>query len=732
MQEYAKHLHRKYGWNVIPVYFINRLPNGKKKVKTIEWKKYLSEPYDLNNWDDSYKALSIATGPISDLSVIDVDSQEAMDTILNSIGGEITDLAEYVVQTTKGYQLFYKYSPDTRTRIGIQDHIDFLSGGVTFAVETNQGYTLLKDNPPKEIPQELYDLIIGSEEEISHSTDFETAIRENSELPYKNPLRPIIKEFVESGKIGKHIKAKLEKVFCHKDFANYDLEDFSKEGQKYSAVMHGLGIVASSPTVEEELFLEFAEHWTKRVVKIDLSDPQEQLNLKNRIAGGLKIFRYDDEWKSKSDQYNQPEKATEVLGTVAFYETHSGKYVIYNKQYRYEKRYNKGAFQEAVVRLLRESNPEYEGKSKEIDPAMFGEYTETFDPTSDFTFMKDDTNERMYYNTFSRSPMLKHFQTCTPSKTLSPFLQNLLIHLYPITIERDMFLHTLAYHMTYLQVSPTSYILTGKSGTGKNMLLQGLLSGIYGDMHETVAAKTLTGKFRDKIKNKLLVFIDEVSEKGNNRPTEQGSLHNVIKQIVGNPMMSIESKGRDETNYPNHALYVMASNQEVPFRLEEGFDRRISITNTKDDNLRDLSWFPSHLSTKEIDDLVQSEVKGFVEYLASIDLDNTKWSKTVDNKQRQNLIRASVPLIEQYVTSIVDLDADALFDLDHDLGEWFEKTFIKDGKSYCTLRDLKTHLGDIGARVIKHLKPLLNCKLIDGQRSIVINPKGSSSDFKPV
>jgi len=728
----AIRLNDTYGWNVIPMYYMHRDEKGQKHVKLIDWQQYKSEPYNLAKWEEKYKALAIITGKISNLTVLDIDSEEAMNTLLNQLNKhKVTDLSNYVVKTSKGYQLFYEYEPNTKTRIGIKDKIDFLSGGITFAHSTNQGYDVIKDYRPGKMPQDLKSLILDDEFEFeSESTrTFEQALRENSDLPYKNPINELLKTFIDSGKVGRNIKAELEKVFCTKEYKNYTLDDFSRQGQIHSSMLYVAGIVASNPTVDKELYIDFMHNWAKKVAKIKIDHKEQQL-IENRIKAGLNYFRYDDNWKYRSTLLNDLQAAATSAGIIIWRDISDEKYVIYTPKQNRILRLSKPSFKEQLVYLHNSEDPQSQIKLADIDPSTLPYKFETFNPTVDDEFYTNEYGEDMH-NNFKRSKMLSLFQVAQPQKELPDFIGNLLHHIYPIPQERSLFLHTLAYHMTYLQPSPTTYILTGKSGTGKNTLLQTILGEIYGDMYLRITAETLTGRFRNALKNKLLVFIDEVSEKSH-KPSERGSIHNVIKQVVANKDITIESKGKDETTYPNHALYVMASNKDVPFKLEEGFDRRINITKTKDENIRDLSWFPNDLSTQEIDDLILSEVPEFIAYLASIELDHKLWSRTIDNEQRKGLINASVGIIDQYVMAILEQDVELLIDLDYDFGHFYEERIIRDGKSHIFISELKDQLGDLSRPISKALKTAgLIYKKVNNQRAIIVNPRGTEKSFKP-
>ena len=215
LQKLAYELNTKYGWNIVPLYYMTRQKDGSKQVKTIEWKKYKSELYPLDQWSTDYKALSIITGHISNLTILDIDSRDALQTILDEVGMELEELADYIVMTTKGYQLFYEYEPNLRTRIGIKDKVDFLNGGVTFAVSCNEGYSVIKSNPPSKMPQCLKDLIVDSEYDYTPTgmENFEAALRRNSDIKYKLPLNDLVQDFIDAKRISDPLYKKPLRFF---------------------------------------------------------------------------------------------------------------------------------------------------------------------------------------------------------------------------------------------------------------------------------------------------------------------------------------------------------------------------------------------------------------------------------------------------------------------------------------------------------------------------------------
>jgi len=740
--ERAMELNNKFGWNVIPMRSIIRNADGSKSSKAIVgWDKWKSEMFDFSEWLDEYKNLAIVHGIISDLTIVDIDSQEAADTILNHLGcNEITELANYVVKTAKGYQLFYRYVPNTPQQLNVRERIDFLNGGLSFADSLNPGYVVLKDEKPDFISEKLKNFVIGLKETNPQSNEiklFKDALRENSELPYIKPLCFLIQEFVEAKRLSAKITLKLEKVFCSgPKYGNYKISDFEKNGQKYDAIMYVGGIVASNPTVDEELYKSFLKAFSEKVCKIDINDSVEQMHIKNRIAGHMKIFSFNPEWKKKYEELNDPSILSHQIGIETWYDPQDNLYRIYypNNNGAIET-YQKEAFVYAILREAKLINPESALKPADIDVTKITKRYTVFEPSEDQRFFENVENGFLMFNTFERTPLLKRILERNKSKKEPRNILKLISHLLPVDEERYQFLHSLAYHMTYLKCSPTTYIITGKPGTGKNTFLHELLRVIYGSYHLKIDMEEFTGHFKDRIVGKLLVFIDEITP-GTEVEKEFAVL---LKQIIGNSQIALRQMYKGVGEYKNHSLVLMASNFYTPFKISGDNDRRINIVQTKDENLGDVDLFD--ISAKDNDkfiSMLKFEIQDFVDYLSQIPLESSDYSKIILNKQKSAMIKESVPLVKQYGQALVYIDVATLKELNSELGDFVETEVVKRGSKHITLKDLNHFLGDKARLVTKYMCNELDVikkivSLGDGRTAaaLIINEKGNQqNDFE--
>ena len=144
------------GWSPIPAVSEDKMPR-------IKWAGYQSKhaaAEEIHEWytDVPKGNLSIVTGPISNLTVIDVDTVKGLHS-LDSAG--ITLPSTYTVKTPRGWHFYYHYQERPSTIAGLLDCIDVRGdGGCVCAppsrispTDTHPGglYTVLVDKPVAEL-----------------------------------------------------------------------------------------------------------------------------------------------------------------------------------------------------------------------------------------------------------------------------------------------------------------------------------------------------------------------------------------------------------------------------------------------------------------------------------------------------------------------------------------------------------------------------------------------------
>lgn len=130
----------------------------------------------------------------------------------------------------------------------------------------------------------------------------------------------------------------------------------------------------------------------------------------------------------------------------------------------------------------------------------------------------------------------------------------------------------------------TSIVLRGNRGTGKGIFVN-FLGELLGNHYLQLAQQShLLGKFNYHLKNKILVFADEGFWAGDKQ--SEGAIKNMITE----PALVIEQKGRDAITVRNCINLIIASNNEwvVPAGLEE---RRFYVADVSSDKMQDHEYF---------------------------------------------------------------------------------------------------------------------------------------------
>ncbi len=128
----------------------------------------------------------------------------------------------------------------------------------------------------------------------------------------------------------------------------------------------------------------------------------------------------------------------------------------------------------------------------------------------------------------------------------------------------------------------TAVILKGKKGTGKGAFLN-QFKYIFGNHFLAPSRQEhITGRFNTHLKDVLLLFCDEGFWAGNK--SDEG----VLKQLITEPHILVEPKGKDAFTVTSHVNIVMSSNEAwvVPASRDE---RRYFVLDVSDVYLREYS-----------------------------------------------------------------------------------------------------------------------------------------------
>src|SRR3990167_2928445 len=156
----AAEFYLKKGRSVIPVtitttYDKVRGEHKKKPIFPSQWKQWQTEFMEVSEiptWWPTYEHLGLATGKISGLTVIDIDTHDLP---------EMANLPQtWTVKTRRGFQFYYKYNPDIKQTADGETKIDVRNdGGLVFAPPSEYKladgvgkYEIIDRTPPVAFP----------------------------------------------------------------------------------------------------------------------------------------------------------------------------------------------------------------------------------------------------------------------------------------------------------------------------------------------------------------------------------------------------------------------------------------------------------------------------------------------------------------------------------------------------------------------------------------------------
>ena len=130
----------------------------------------------------------------------------------------------------------------------------------------------------------------------------------------------------------------------------------------------------------------------------------------------------------------------------------------------------------------------------------------------------------------------------------------------------------------------TAIVLRGKQGTGKGVFVN-IYGSLFGGHYLQIAhASHVTGRFNSHLKDAVVVFVDEGFWGGDKQA------EGIIKNMVTEPFINVEQKGKDLIRVQNHVNIIIVSNNQwvIPAGLEE---RRFFVLDISEDRQQDHRYF---------------------------------------------------------------------------------------------------------------------------------------------
>jgi len=675
------YLKEKFNFKCVPLKEFKRSPNNEKKIRFVfGWSVYRDTEKECpDTLFEKAEGIAIITGKPSNIIVLDFDSREAIEAVEKHCNTKIEGLSNYIIKTARGYHLFYKYDDIFEAKTAVRKGLDILTKGkLSFANEKNPGYILLKGEMPGEIPQCLKEYILGGK-----TTAFNERSISNYN-PYTKPLCFLCETWLNS----KYVTREIKREISARLLKNTPYDQANREGQRHDLSIHLAGICASDPTIDENLYEDFCRSFIEDVIQPDddINELLEYCYTRN--------FDYDAEWEVKHKDSSNVAKQLEAKGIYICYSQREDKWVVFEKSYEGPTfKFTKSAVVDYIKKKT--GNISYKMDIRQFD-FITDQVYDIKKPSGVFS-----EGERFFENLYIRSKYMElaeneiiRFATENLGKPKMPnFIGKILKNIVPDEEQRGLLLHNIAHHIKTKEVPQTAIVLLGKQqGTGKGIFFDKILGRIYGHHFLKLEASSLSSNFNGEIENKLFVHCNEIAERRTHFTTQ--TYVNKFKNLIAEDIITIVGKGKETKNAKNHAFIVMSSNEEQPFKIDVGDNRRFNFFRTSNIPLREVC---PEIETEDIDEIIEAEIEQFIVWLAWRAQTTTRaeYRRVIKTDLYESIKEASTPISEKIASAIVEKNIEALEEyVSEDFARLFERDVIKANLAYIKVSALKKHFNE--------------------------------------
>lgn len=282
-------------------------------------------------------------------------------------------------------------------------------------------------------------------------------------------------------------------------------------------------------------------------------------------------------------------------------------------------------------------------------PEYVPEWEMTFDPQASFRI--DIENKRI--NLFQSTEYMRGSVSWTgKKKTTWPTIRKIAHNALGSDIEiTERFFNWLAAIAQSLDRTRTAWILHGRTGTGKGLLMNNVLKPLFGsDQIAIKRMEELSEPYNGFMESCFIVFVDEVQTSV--LRNERGVMAK-IKNFITEPAISIRRMYQNAYSARNRTNWIFASNMADPVAVDMN-DRRFNVGKYQEEALV--------ISRDEVE-AIPSELQAFWDFLKSYKVDWDAAATPMDTADRRNLMQISEASIDTVARAI--LAGDFEFFMDH-------------------------------------------------------------------
>ena len=390
--------------------------------------------------------------------------------------------------------------------------------------------------------------------------------------------------------------------------------------------------------IEKKIIVENVKMWNEK-----LNSPLDVKELKDTFNSAVRLHNknHSEDTKKAVKKNKEALDTYEILlesGLQVWFDIDINKYAIKcDDEFWF---LDKNSFKQRVMG--------YTGtKVKEEFMLNLPTYKSAYNPTKDDFF---EDGRHGVVNLFRPSELMAINET---SEVIPLSIRRLLENLFSNDADSlGLFLNWLACIYQHRIKTGVAWAFVGLQGTGKGLFVE-LLEDIFKHhMRSNVTDTLLGGNFNGWLENTLLIQLNEISTDYKSRI----AVKNKIKTWITDKFVEVEKKGIDSRNTVSFANFIINSNEQIPFDLDDD-DRRFNIVNPTI-KMNSYEWFGSEY-IKEL----HRDCRKFAEFLNGYKCNLDIVNKAIMNDKKQRIIDIARGLDHEIGLRIVKRDLD-WFDID--------------------------------------------------------------------
>lgn len=274
-------------------------------------------------------------------------------------------------------------------------------------------------------------------------------------------------------------------------------------------------------------------------------------------------------------------------------------------------------------------------------PDFIPEWEMVFDPHAAY---RVDT-EAQRVNTFQPTEYMQKKSAFVAKKGAKtyPTIQKIVHHALGSRQEiTDYFINWLAFIAQKLTHTRTAWILHGRTGTGKGLLINNIITPLFGAQHvATKRMEELAEPYNAYMDGKFFVFIDEVQT---SVMQNEKSIMAKIKNFITEPTISLRKMYEQARPVGNYTNWIFASNMPDPVAVDMN-DRRFNVGRYQEAMIQ---------ITQEEVESIPNQLQAFYNMLMAYQVDELKASTPLDTDDRRNLMNISEASIDSVSKALIE------------------------------------------------------------------------------